>query len=360
MLQRSIIILFFIHLSPAKAQSVLRGDTVVPKSVYSIGIGLHYGFVFAHSKEVQNTKGAKPIAMELDLNKQLIQNESWNECRCFPRTGLLISYFDLDNEVLGKSFNAAWYIEPFFSTTRIFKISLKGAAGLSYATNPHDAATNPDNNSYSMYLNAYLGLGLGGNFSLSRHINAKVSAYYNHISNGGLKDPNKGINWPAITLQVFYVYNPYTPSKENKSNIDYSQRLLRKDVNFYLTQKNIYAIWGGGISFSRQFAGMNAWTFGGEFTVDHALENKMEEDHATERDFVLGGLLAGHEFLMGCFNFSQQLGIYIFKAEDYFKPIYQRYGLTYALTKSISMGVNLKAHGKEASFLDGRIVYSWK
>lgn len=322
---------------------------------------MHYGFVFAHSKDVQNTKGAKPIGIELDLNKQLIRNESWDECRCFPRTGLLISYFDLNNEVLGKSFNAAWYIEPFLSTSRLFNLSLKGAAGLSFATNPHDTETNPDNNSYSMNLNAYLGLGLGGNFSLSRHINAKISAYYNHISNGGIKDPNKGINWPAITLQVFYVHNPHPiPSKENKSKIDYSKKILRKDVNFYFTQKNIYVIWGGGIAFSRQFTGLNAWTAGGEFTFDHALKNKMEDDRSTENDYVLGALLAGHEFLMGRFIFSQQLGIYLFKAEDYYKPIYQRYGLTYALTKTFSMGINLKAHGKEASFLDGRMVWSWR
>jgi hypothetical protein len=85
----------------------LRSDTVSPASIFSVGIGVHSGFVFAHTDEVQNTKGLKPWGIELDINKQLLKNVSWEECNCFPRTGFVFSYFNLDNDDLGHSFNAA-------------------------------------------------------------------------------------------------------------------------------------------------------------------------------------------------------------------------------------------------------------
>ena len=135
---------------------------------------------------------------------------------------------------------------------------------------------------------------------------------------------------------------------------------MRKEVSIYLTQKNNYVIWGGGVMVSRQFSGMNALTLGGEVTADHALEKRMEEDQADEKNYVYAGLLVGHEFLMGRFIFSQQIGVYVYKANDYYKAIYQRYGLTYSISKFLAMGVNLKAHGKEANFLDGRIVVSFR
>src|SRR5262245_12741095 len=79
------------------SQTSISSDTISPASIYSVGLGVHYGFVFAHSDKVQNTKGSKPWGIELDLNKQLLKNKSWDECWCFPRTGFVISYFNLDN-----------------------------------------------------------------------------------------------------------------------------------------------------------------------------------------------------------------------------------------------------------------------
>src|SRR5688572_28670940 len=108
-----------------QAQLSISSDTIAPSSVYSVGIGTYYGFVSAHSKEVQNTHGAKPWGIELDINKQLLRNDSWDECKCYPRTGFVISYFNFDNKDLGHSINAAWYIEPFLNTSNRFNVSMK-------------------------------------------------------------------------------------------------------------------------------------------------------------------------------------------------------------------------------------------
>ena len=138
-------------------------DTISKENIYSIGIGGHYGFVFAHSKDVKNTKGSRPIAIELDLSRQLLNNAAWKDCGCYPRTGLTISYFNLDNKILGHSINVAAYVEPFLSTSHRFNFSMKGGAGVSYLTNPYHELKNPENMSYSTRISSYLAMGLGLN-----------------------------------------------------------------------------------------------------------------------------------------------------------------------------------------------------
>jgi hypothetical protein len=67
----------------------------------------------------------------------------------------------------------------------------------------------------------------------------------------------------------------------------------------------------------------------------------------------------GNEFLLGKFLFSQQLGIYVYKPYKAGADLYQRYGLVYRITRWLSFGINLKAHGRKANFLDFRLGLSF-
>lgn len=85
------------------------------KDMFSIGAGIHHGFIFAHSPEVENTKGANPTGIELNFSWQRNDAYVWDLCNCFPRKGLLLAYFDYDNIILDKSFTAAYFLEPTYS-----------------------------------------------------------------------------------------------------------------------------------------------------------------------------------------------------------------------------------------------------
>lgn len=342
------------------SQENLPKDSVKPKDIYSIGVGSHYGFVFAHSVAVKNTKGSRPWAIEVDLSRQLVNNTAWKDCGCYPRTGLSISYFNLDNKILGHSINVAAYVEPFLSTSHRFNFSMKGAAGVSYLTNPYHEEKNPENMSYSTRISSYLSMGLGLNMKIDQHVSAKISAYYNHISNGGVKEPNKGVNWPAATLHVYYAFNP-TPLPQDNINKtkEYKKKPLRKDVFIYASQKTIYLITGGGVNVSKQISGMNAINLGAEVIADYAMKKRMNDEGINNNSYKHAGILAGHEFLMGKFIFSQQIGVYVTRRGPYYDALYQRYGLTYSINKHFGIGINLKAHRQVANFFDGRLIYSF-
>ncbi len=368
-LSLSLFLTVFMLLLPRQlpAQESSATDSAGPRFIRYAGMGLHAGFIFAHNKLVQNTKGSFPRGVEADLSRQILKSPVWDECRCFPRSGLILSYFDFGNITLGRSFSAGIYIEPFLSVRHRVNISLKGVAGASYLSHPYHEIRNPDNNSYSTYLSVYLAFGLGASVHVSEHTSLKLSVFYNHHSNGAVREPNSGINWPAVNLHLYYALNPVPYPEKKKTPVrEFLKKPLRKEIVILASRrytgkdnKSYYLIAGAGLNMSKQISGMNALTAGIEAVADYSLRKRLEQDGRRGKSFVQAGILAGHEFLMGRFTFSQQLGVYVFNEMPYFDAVYQRYGLTLAVSRHVALGLNAKVHRHVAAFLDGRVVWRW-
>jgi hypothetical protein len=173
-------------------------------SLLSFGLGIQYGTIFAHSEEVQNTSGARPIGIEAILGWQRNDAAAFSLCNCYPRQGLLLAYYDYDVAVLGKSGTAAYFLEPTYRISDSFLFSFKGAGGFSYLSNPYHSENNPGNQSYSRHLSAYLLVGIGAWLQISDKLWLNPSINYQHISNGGTRQPNKGINWPTAGVALSY------------------------------------------------------------------------------------------------------------------------------------------------------------
>jgi hypothetical protein len=171
---------------------------------FSAGAGLQHGFIFAHSQDVQNTKGANPTGIEAYFSWQRIDTAIWKLCNCFPRRGLLVAYYDYDNSILGKSATAAYFLEPSYRLGKKTFFSFTGAAGVSYLSNPFDSIKNFANRSYSTHISVYLRVGVGLWQRLANLWWLNASVNYQHESNGGLRQPNKGINWPTAGIIISY------------------------------------------------------------------------------------------------------------------------------------------------------------
>lgn len=345
---------------------IAQTDTLT-RRIFSYGLTAHKGFIFAHSEAVQNTSGSYPMGLQLDFNWQLTDEKTWNTCYCYPRTGFFIQYFNFDNQILGHGFTAATFIEPYFSFSNRINMALKATAGLSYLTNPYNRSSNPNNMSYSLLVSGYVSLGIGAHVKLTPQLNLSTYVHYNHISNGGIKDPNKGINWP--TASIGFDYTPVQksfPVREKTRYKNYKGKTPRFDMYAYWSSKTLrpgekerWMIFGGGINASKQVGVFNALTLGAEWFTDASLRERLKQDGKSEISHTRSGLLVGHEFLMGKIIFSQQLGIYLYNPSGYFDPIYQRYGLFYRFSNHIGGGINIIAHRQVANFLDFRLLYSF-
>lgn len=366
------LLLFLLPVLTGKAQQdtglrTLSGPR--KNNIFSVGTGFQRGFIFAHSPAVENTKGANPTGIELNFSWQRNDASIWNLCNCFPRTGLALAYYDYDTHILGSSFTAGYFLEPAYRLGEDVFFSFKVIAGLSYLTNPHDSLDNPGNQSYSTALSGYLSFGLGIWIRLNDHWWINGSINYQHESNGGLRQPNKGINWPTAGIAVSYRPHPapyYTGIRtKGRHREDYSTRW---DISMFSIAKRAIdengksrrlPIFGLGLQGSKQIGGIHALTAGTELFADLALRAQLKQD-SIKASHVRAGLLFGHEFLLGKFLFSQRIGISLFDQTPYFDKIYHRWGLHYRINEHLGTGINLQAHRHVADFIDVRFIYSWQ
>ncbi|MFM7859567.1 MAG: hypothetical protein ACKO96_48490, partial [Flammeovirgaceae bacterium] len=82
-------------------------DTLNTKSVFSYSLFANYGFIFAHSQDVENTANSFPRGITATLNWQRTDKQILDQYNCFPRHSLLVGFYDFDNAVLGRGLNLA-------------------------------------------------------------------------------------------------------------------------------------------------------------------------------------------------------------------------------------------------------------
>jgi len=363
-----IITLITIKVSAQGNDSIASPHSKKAVHIFSLGTGVQHGFIFAHSRAVQNTKGATPTGIEFIFGWQRNDTQTWNLCNCFPKKGLLLAYYDYDVKILGKSFNAGYFLEPFYKLGNKTFFSFKGLAGLSYLTNPFDSISNPANQSYSAAVGGYLLVGIGFSFMINENWWLNSSINYQHISNGGLRQPNKGINWPTAGISIAYQQNPrpYYKAPRNKEKF-WKGHSLRWDIGVFGIAKRgtdengksrRMPLIGGSLQVGKQVGRINMLTLGAEAYRDKSLYMQLKRD-SLNASAIKAGLLAGHEFLLGKFIFSQKLGIYVFNETPYYDRIYHRWGIHYFINKQLGIGLQLKAHKHVADFVDLRFTWSW-
>ena len=178
-------------------------DTLFNKQMV-VGIKLHYGTIFIHTPSVKNVAGARPFGAEIEFSKQPMDITAFNKCNCFARNGISLSYFDLDNYILGKGVMISYFLEPEYKLNKNLQFNVRGAAGLTYVTNPYNFVKNPQNKSYTTHINPYLQVGIGIGYNLNEKIKMLLGASFQHFSNGGYKEPNRGVNWITGSIGLLY------------------------------------------------------------------------------------------------------------------------------------------------------------
>lgn len=324
---------------------------------------VHYGFILPHSVDVQNTQGARPLGYEAGIVFSDTSDRVYNLARCIANGGVNLMYFDYDSRILGRSLGINYFLEPSFRLTSRLRFLVKGQFGLAYLTNPHHPQHNPTNMSYSTRVGFFLGISSGMSWQINTHWQTTLYANFLHISNGGLKDPNKGINWPTAQLQVNYFPKGFKPSdkrgrmRESKKEQGitlyglYTSRLLN------VGDKVRYPIYGIGAEAFLKLSSISGFIAGMELYNDHSLKEKMERLGMNGISSIRSGFAAGHVFFLGKFQFSQQLGYYLYSPSNLYDNIYHRWSLNYCAAEKWVFGVSLKAHRHVANFTDVRIGY---
>lgn len=328
------------------------------------GLKPHYGFIIPHSKAIRDISSSSPYGMGLDYGWVLAQEQDWQRCNCYSRAGFSVLYANYGNpEVLGSSLNLIMFAEPYLDFKGDWKTSLRMGVGPSYITKVYDEEENPENLFFSSHLSFIIHLDLTFHIRVSERWFLNVYAKYNHISNGGIDEPNKGMNFPTFGAGMDHTLEPLQLDPRQPEPVE--DKGIVPSLGVFATMKNVVVGEGdvkkrtfgfGALAKARKnVTRLNALSLGAEYLWDGEIREKTAGNHKHRQV----SLLAGNELLFGKFIFSQYWGTYLY-APYYKKNFFQRYALTYQVSEHLRLGVTLKAHAEVAQNFNVLIDYDMR
>lgn len=368
-MRQQLAVLFALITGLLGAQSPSREDPAQRPS-FLVGSRLHYGFIIPHSKDIAQVSKSSPYGLELNLQWLFSDEKHTRSSGVVAKRGILAYYLNYDNpDVLGYCVGLAPYVEPLIRPDRRLFGSFQMGLGLAYTSKVYDEQRNPTNLFFStpvsflVFTNAYL------NFRASAHWELSVGFNYNHISNGGMKTPNKGMNFPTYNAGAAYNFRPRPMVRPVKTDDWKRQSRFYRYVqavgsiktaeatNDFPENKSRWLLGAIGVAGWR-IGRMSALAAGAELIHDGWTRENLDRV-GDDTNAWKGGFLAGHELIVGKVRFTTHMGIYAYNPSRQTDLLYQRYGLFYRFGQHLQVGSTLKAHRHVADVFDLRAGWIW-
>lgn len=340
----TLIILFLLKLSAGFGQEENSNPI-------SLAIKPQYGFILPHSSKVGHLTHTNPFGMEFEYAWLMIKEKNWQQCNCYSKAGISFLYINYGNpDVVGSSYNLIGFAEPYFIRKQNFLLSARMGVGVSYLDKIYDSKTNPDNTFFSTSVSFLVHIDLNAYFKISNQLKIITFAKYNHISNGGIKEPNYGVNFPTFGVGLEYMPQenmifPNRLRREFNSDLFYNAyvfgwtKKIGAENNYPEKTSYVLGIYG---LVGKTISVINGFSIGLEYLNDGGAKEEIKRLDLDNDHQQISGLI-GHHLLFGKFDFSQYWGTYVYspyKSANF----YQRYSLTYELANHFLVGVTLKAH----------------
>ncbi|RIV18961.1 acyloxyacyl hydrolase [Fibrisoma montanum] len=341
-------------------------DPTEPDSVLrQIGVRTQTGFIIPHAADLKEISQSRPLGVELTYSRMAITQEAYDRCNCFARIGAYVNYVAFNNPAeLGRTFGLGGYFEPLINYRKPLYFSVRATAGLAYLTRVYDADTNPRNTFFSHPISGLLALSFKTHLRLSSRLHAEVGADYNHISNGGTRQPNRGMNFPTVSAGV--TYHPAQtafPDPRNWSRPALARRFIKRVLAFgsirtvpqtALFPERAEPLWGLTATAGYRVSRLSAFTGGLEFADDGYTREQLRRENR-DVDHRRMALLGGYELWLGRYVFSTHLGYNAYQpSQSRSERVFQRYQLLYTLQDRWVLGVGLKAILNTAEGFDVR------
>lgn len=334
------------------------------------GFHAHYGFIIPHSEVIIPVSYSNPYGILFDIGLMNKSYKSWKVFNSWWTAGLQTGYFSFDNrDTLGGTIILTAFAEPVIAGSRKFILSVKGGGGISYHTRIYDELTNPANQFFSTRISFPVYIALKFRYSVFPGGYLTLSGFYNHISNGGMKQPNYGMNFPTVTLGIEYFKPALTLDRIYTADTRVTDRKVHLMAGILTAYKVVdrteiypekgtlsYGLYIRWLKMLRTWYSLNA---GAEMISDNAIKEEIRRA-GTGLDHKRIALTFGQDFYMGSIVFTQYLGAYVYSPYKARHLLYQKYELACMFRNGLSAGFFLKAHTSDAELMGVTVRYMWK
>jgi hypothetical protein len=332
-----------------------------------IGLRMHYGYTITHSERLAAITQGNPYGIELHFSRHLNTLQAWEACHCYPRVGAMLQYTNFDYpRVLGSAVSAIAFAEPFFAHQARLMPSIRIGGGLSYLTHIHDPESNPDNLLFSLPVSFYIFVSAGLTYQLNPNLNLNLQGGFPHISNGSIRQPNAGINYPSLSFGVEYkpqavffakrTKTPLSPEDKKQWHITLFSFASYKETR----EKKRLGVYGSMLTAGKILNRIQALDVGIEYIEDRSMrENLRTADTLAHSNHRGVGISLGHSIRLGRFHCGQRIGMYALRPSLAMDRIYHRSSVDYHINSRLLVGVSLKAHRNIADFIQFQVGHKW-
>lgn len=341
------------------ASQVAIAQTDSSKIVYDVSVSYLYTSIWTGQSSLKPFKQNHPQVVQFDFGILKNSQKSWNYCNCYSRNGVSLSYIDFGNpSQLGQAFAIAVFTEPTLFSSQRFVLSLRASTGFAFLNKVYDSVSNKENIFFSSKVSYLLVAGVNASYRLNQNFRFRVGAQFSHISNGGKRDPNEGLNFPGVVLGLNYVFNPEKLERRPKGIFNdkslgllvhsfAAQRTAQANLNW---PEEVRGVAGANIGLIERLSRINGIGGGAEIYYD-GINVVFQQQSGRPIQTTVAGVGIHHYLYFGKLLFGQQFSWYVTPNTNYQRNIYQRYFLEYEVVKNWYAGVSLKAHGNHSDYL---------
>jgi hypothetical protein len=326
-------------------------------TIISIAAQTTYNSIWTERGSLQSFTQNHPWSMQLDVGVLHDTKKAWDYCHCFINSGFSFGYINFSNpNQLGRAITFSAFTEPYLLNTKRFQISLRGSAGFAFLNKVYDSITNKQPIFFSEKVSFLLSLGTAFSFRLNDQFKIKATAQFNHISNGGRKDPNEGLNFPGYGFALVYALHPH--ELKRKAIEPFTDRYWGVMAHLFGNTRTAFAgatwpeekriLMGVNAGVIRRITRLNGIGAGGEIYYD-GINAVYQQRSGRTLQTTVAAVSLQHYLFLGKLLFGQQLAWYV-TPNTADKKLFQRYLLEYEVKRNWYAGVSLKATSDHSDF----------
>lgn len=348
--------------------------------------GSEYGRVLATNIHLKSYENKDYSGYSFQLLKQTSGEREWEKQFNYPQYGIGVLALDfLHNRQMGSPFAVYGIYNAKIRQWGLWKWYHNVNFGISFNSNPFDVDKQYYNTSVSSKTNMFISVGTGLYYELGKFFDIGLNVKFNHLSNGSLKIPNKGLNTLAPQLSLVYYPKRAVLPEKDKTYTEYD-RYNTFEVSVFGGRKNgfyrgehredlklyegyNYSVYGIEASYMQQYSAKSAYGIGVGVTMDEQYNHQMYVSDSTlyqnkrfAKDQVLLSVIPSYRLMMGKLYVNIGAGYYIFKKQrqyDY-SAFFQRIGLQYQITDRFFASFGINAYNFHvANYLEWKLGYTF-
>jgi hypothetical protein len=350
----------------------IAGQQPVPNPSFfhslSVATRIHYGTFMDNQAKLQYVQDARTFLGEVDILSRTNGAKPWQQPSNFPDLGLAFLYGQSGaNAFVGHLAAVLGLVDFHLFPTKFVSTNLRLALGPAWVQKAFNPKTDYQNLVIGSHLNACLNIMLSEDIRLFPQTALNLGFSFTHVSNGGFKLPNLGLNVGALT--VGFRYDLFPEQKKWRRTLPPAKKKINYYFYSYVAGKQslapesaVYLVNVFNLEALKDFSRTGRFGGGINMTLDRANANEVpgSPTYAWSRSASHweAAVYVAYEYVLGDLSFPLQIGYYLYNNYPV-NSIYQTMGVKYRFASHWIAGFALKAHMGNGDFMQWGLGYKF-